>query len=60
MENEFHQAKDFNELKENNQKLEKVIKYQNLKIDSLENEIEKIISDSNNKDYELEELRGKG
>lgn len=60
MENEFNIAKDINELKENNQRLEKVIKYQNMKIDSLESEIEKLINENNNKDIELEELRGKG
>ena len=60
MENEFHMAKDLNELNDKNQRLEKVIKYQNIKIDSLENEIEKLITDNNAKEMELEELRGKG
>jgi hypothetical protein len=59
MENDYELVKVVNELKDKNKKLESVTKYQNNRIENLENELEKAINEIKLRDLELEEYRSK-
>ena len=60
MENEFELVKSLNELKEKNKKLEAMNNYQKIKIESLENELEKANNKLKLTELELNELKSGG
>ena len=60
MENEFELVKSLNELKEKNKKLEAMNNYQKIKIESLENELEKANNKLKLTEIELNELKAGG
>lgn len=57
MENDYELMKNLNALKEKNKKLESMNKYQKIKIDSLEGELDKTIGQLKIKDAEIEDLK---
>lgn len=57
MENDYELVKSLNNLKERNKKLDSVNKYQKIKIESLEGELEKAIAQLKIKDAEIEDLK---
>lgn len=60
MENDYQLVKSLSELKDKNKRLESQVKYQQIKIDSLENEMEKALNELRLKDAELEDFKSKG
>jgi hypothetical protein len=59
MENDFELVKCLNELKDKNKKLESVNKYQSIKIESLQGELERALNDLRLREMEIDELRSK-
>jgi len=59
MENEFELVKSLNELKEQNKKLKAMNNYQKIKIESLENELQKLTNKNKINEIELNEFRAK-
>ena len=57
MENDYELVKSLNNLKERNKKLDSINKYQKIKIESLEGELEKAIAQLKIKDAEIEDLK---
>lgn len=57
MENDYELMKNLNDLKERNKKLESINKYQGIKIESLESELEKTLNKLNLKEAEIEEIK---
>lgn len=57
MENDYELVKSLNNLKERNKKLDSVNKYQKIKIESLESELEKAMAQLKIKDAEIEDLK---
>lgn len=57
MENDYELMKNLNNLKERNQKLESINKYQGIKIESLESELEKTLAKLKIKEAEIEEMK---
>jgi chromosome segregation ATPase len=60
MENDYQLVKKLTEYKEKNKRQETVIKYQKTKIDTLEDELEKALSEIRVRDMELDDLKNKG
>lgn len=59
MENDFELVKCLNELKDKNKKLESVNKYQNIKIESLQGELDRALNELRLREMEVDELRSK-
>jgi chromosome segregation ATPase len=59
MENDFELVKCLNDLKDKNKKLESVNKYQNIKIESLQGELDKALNELRLREMEIDELRSK-
>lgn len=59
MENDYQLVKSLNTLKEQNKKLQSLSKYQKSQIESLETELEKVLTENKLKEMELEEYRSK-
>ena len=57
MENDYELMKNLNSLKERNQKLESINKYQSIKIESLESELEKTLAKLKIKEAEIEDMK---
>ena len=57
MENDYELKKNLNSLKERNQKLESINKYQSIKIESLESELEKTLAKLKIKEAEIEDMK---
>lgn len=57
MENDYELMKNLNNLKERNQKLESINKYQGIKIESLESELEKTLAKLKIKEAEIEDMK---
>ena len=57
MENDYELMKSLNNLKERNKKLESVNKYQKIKLESLESELDKALTQIKLKDAEIEDLK---
>jgi chromosome segregation ATPase len=60
MENDYQLVKKLTEYKDKNKKQETIIKYQKSKIDTLEDELEKALSEIRVRDMELDDLKNKG
>jgi hypothetical protein len=60
MENDFNLVKAYNELKEKNKKLESINKYQSAKIETLQNELDKVLNELNVKDSVLDVYKKDG
>jgi chromosome segregation ATPase len=60
MENDYQLVKKLTEYKEKNKRQETIIKYQKTKIDTLEDELEKVLSEIRVRDMELEDIKNKG
>ena len=59
MENDYQLVKSLNTLQEQNKKLQSLSKYQKSQIESLETELEKVLTENKLKELELEEYRSK-
>jgi hypothetical protein len=57
MENEYELVKNLNDMKEKNKKLESINKFQKIKIESLEEELNKAFSQIKIKENEIEEMK---
>ena len=57
MENEYELVKNLNDMKEKNKKLESINKFQKIKIESLEDELNKAFSQIKIKENEIEEMK---
>ena len=57
MENEYELVKNLNDMKEKNKKLESINKFQKIKIESLEEELNKAFSQIRIKENEIEEMK---
>ncbi len=59
IENDYELIKSLNELKDRNKKLESINKYQSVKIETLENELDKAMNEIKVREMELSEIKAK-